>query len=110
MPHTYAQIADDFELWQEYVDTDGTTSRKEFDAMTHADRVALQVETFGPEPAPVPTVADVLYSTDIGSCRHRWRTQGGAITVTRDVLRPALEAAYDPSMPDWPALVELEDA
>lgn len=93
MPPTYNQIAGDFDLWQEY-----------------ADRVALQFEAFAPEPPHVPSVADVLYNTDIGSCRHRWRTQGGAITVMRDVLRPALEAAYDPSMPDWPSLVELADA
>lgn len=23
-------------------------------------------------------------------------------------LRPALEAAYDPTMPDWPAMVEID--
>lgn len=27
-----------------------------------------------------------------------------------DELRPALEAAYDPNMPDWPAMVEIVDA
>ena len=57
----------------------------------------------------VPTVTDLLEQTDIGNCLHRWRVQGGAITVRRDVLRQALEDAYDPLMPDWPAMVELDD-
>lgn len=56
----------------------------------------------------VPTVEDLLEQSDIGSCRHRWKVKGGEITVMRDVLRPALEAAYDPLMPNWPALVELK--
>lgn len=47
--HTYAEIANSFELWQEFVDPYGTTSRGEFDAMSHADRVAAQAEAFGPE-------------------------------------------------------------
>ena len=78
------------------------------------------------KPAPVPsgaithqavppnmtvlTVTDLLQSTDIGSCLHRWRTEGGAITITRDKLRQALEDAYDPTMPNWPAMVEIDDA
>jgi hypothetical protein len=58
----------------------------------------------------VPTVTDLLQSTDIGSCLHRWRTEGGAITVDRATLRQALEDAYDPTMPNWPAMVEIDDA
>jgi len=59
---------------------------------------------------PVPTVTDLLESTDIGSCLHRWRTNGGTITVSRDTLRQAFEDAYDPAMPNWPAMVEIDDA
>jgi hypothetical protein len=58
----------------------------------------------------VPTVTDLLISTEIGSCLHRWRTDGGAITVDRATLRQALEEAYDPGMPNWPAMVEINDA
>ena len=107
---TYTQIARSFDLWQEYVDTTGATSREEFDAMSHADRVALQVEAFGPEPPPVPTVNDVLGSTHLGGHFHEWSIDGGVIRVTRDELRPALEAAYDATDANWPALVELADA
>jgi hypothetical protein len=28
--------------------------------------------------------------------------------VAADVLRPALEAAYDPTMPNWTAMVEID--
>lgn len=106
---TYTQIAGDFDLWQEYVDTAGTITREEFDAMSHADRVALQVEAFGPEPPPVPTVDDMLASTHLGGHFHEWRADGGIIRVTRAELRPALEAAYDATDANWPALVEIGD-
>jgi hypothetical protein len=56
----------------------------------------------------VPTVTDLLQSTNIGSCLHLWRTEGGAIVVTRAKLCEALEAAYDPTMPNWPAMVEID--
>jgi hypothetical protein len=54
-----------------------------------------------------PTVDDLLNSTAIGNGQHRWSVEGGAITVDRATLRQALENAYDSSMPDWPAMVEL---
>ena len=107
---TYEQIASSFNLWREYADTSGAMSITDFEAMPQAARVAVLVETFGPEPEPVPTVTDLLESTDIGNCLHRWRTDGGAITVDRATLRQALEEAYDPEMPNWPAMVEIDDA
>ena len=58
----------------------------------------------------VPTITDLLESTDIGNCLHRWRTEGGAITIDRATLRQALEEAYDPEMPNWPAMVEIDNA
>ena len=57
-----------------------------------------------------PTVDQVLKQTDVGNGLHQWATNGGVIRVTRDELRPALEAAYDETMPNWPAMVEIEDA
>jgi hypothetical protein len=36
--------------------------------------------------------------------------QGGSIMLETAELRLALEDAYDVSMPDWPAMVELADA
>ena len=59
---------------------------------------------------PIPTVDDVLARTHQYWDLHEWGTDGGVIRVTRAELRPALEAAYDPTMPDWPAMVEIEDA
>lgn len=58
----------------------------------------------------VPTVDDLLAQTAISNDLHRWRVEGGVIIISRNVLRAALEDAYDPSMPDWAALVELADA
>jgi hypothetical protein len=58
----------------------------------------------------VPTVDDVLACTHVGGHFHDWRVDCSVIRVTRDELRPALEAAYDRNMPDWPAMVEIVDA
>jgi hypothetical protein len=46
----------------------------------------------------------------LGSHFHEWGADGGVIRVTRAELRQALEDAYDPTMPDWPAMVEVQDA
>lgn len=46
---TYAQIAADFQLWGEFVDTSAEMTEEEFDAMSVEDKIALQVEAFGPE-------------------------------------------------------------
>jgi len=70
----------------------------------------------------VPTVDEVL-----ARCEHRgwadlsglgfnpnqekllaWSVNGGEIMVPADELRTALEEAYDPTMPDWPGMVEIE--
>lgn len=47
--HTYTEIAANWALWNEYVNTDATMSRDEFDSLTTEQKVALQVEAFGPE-------------------------------------------------------------
>ena len=57
-----------------------------------------------------PTVDDILARTHVGGHWHEWNAYGGTIRLTRAELRPALEAAYDPYMPDWPATVEIADA
>ena len=108
--HTYAEIANSWTLWREYVDLDAAMTIEEFDAMNTADRIAAQIEAFGPEPEPVPTVDDLLAQTAIGNGFHQWRVEGGAITISLNELRQALEAAYDPCMPNWPAMVEIDDA
>lgn len=62
-------------------------------------------------PHPAPTVDEVLADTccavlwGSGVTLHRWHVEGGVIEVPASQLRPALEAAYDPSMPDWVALI-----
>lgn len=107
--HTYAEIASSFELWQEYADPEGVMSHREFDAMSHADRVAAQVEAFGPEDL-VPTVADLLEQTAIGNGLHRWAVEGGSIEVPDNVLRYVLEDAYDSTNPNWVASVAYDDS
>ena len=47
--HTYAEIANDYSLWEEFVDISGFTSRAEFNAMTEAEKVAFIEKCFGPE-------------------------------------------------------------
>lgn len=54
----------------------------------------------------IPTVNDVLASTAIVNGFHAWPVQGGTIRLAEAELRPELEAAYDPTMPDWPVLVD----
>lgn len=49
--HTYAEIAANWALWNEFVNGDATMTRDEFDALTAEQKVALQVEAFGPESA-----------------------------------------------------------
>jgi hypothetical protein len=110
--YSYSQIAESFELWQEYVDPQATTTREEFEAMNHADRVALQVETFGPEVIP-PTVDTVLASCQRGHIVDGkqtlgWKVEGGQAFIPASELRLALEEAYDPCMADWPALVMID--
>ena len=63
----------------------------------------------------VPTVADVINrlpirGIDCGSLGMilGWRTEGGEIEIAEMHLRSILEAAYDPSMPNWPSLVTID--
>jgi hypothetical protein len=56
----------------------------------------------------VPTVHFLLDATLIGNGIHRWAVEGGVIEVTTEQLRAALEEAYDPTMPAWPSLVQLD--
>ena len=39
-------LANNFELWGEYVDPDATMTEAEFDAMTEAEKIALIEEVF----------------------------------------------------------------
>jgi hypothetical protein len=58
----------------------------------------------------VPTVHFMLGATLISHGLHRWPAKGGQITIASNELRQALEDAYDPLMPNWPAMVEIKDA
>jgi len=58
-----------------------------------------------------PTADDLLARTHLGGRHfHEWRADGGVIRVTRAELCPILGNAYDPTMPDWPSMVEIDDA
>lgn len=56
----------------------------------------------------VPTAKDLLQATHISNDIHHWHVEGGVIQLTTDQLTLALEAAYDPCMEDWPAMVEAQ--
>jgi len=58
----------------------------------------------------VPTVDEILARTQIAPDLHQWFANGGAIRIHRTYLFKALEDAYDPTMPNWPAMVDIEDA
>jgi hypothetical protein len=57
----------------------------------------------------VPTVDGLLADTAIGNGLHRWAVEGGSIEITANNLRHALEEAYDPSLPNWAAFVDVDD-
>lgn len=45
----YLDIASDYQLWEEYVDTMGLDSREKFDSMSIGEKIAFQVQCFGEE-------------------------------------------------------------
>ena len=45
--HTNTEIATNYALWVEYVDTDGTTTKDEFDSMSTEQKLALIGAAFG---------------------------------------------------------------
>lgn len=45
--YSYEQIAEDFELWGEYVDPNATMTEQEFDELSTDDKVKMQEEMFG---------------------------------------------------------------
>lgn len=47
--HTYSEIANDYTLWGQYVDTAGLDSREKFEAITEDEKIAMQVACFGAE-------------------------------------------------------------
>lgn len=47
--YTYAEIANNFELWGEYVDPNAVYSATQFNTMTQAEKIQLQVDSFGTE-------------------------------------------------------------
>ena len=61
-------------------------------------------------PAFTPAVEFMLDVTLISHGIHCWPTEGGEIQIATDELRPLLEAAYDPTMPNWTAMVEIDYA
>ena len=58
MNATYEQCATDWTLWTQYVDTDATMTREEFDALSVEAKIAMQVEAFGPEESGYLSLTD----------------------------------------------------
>ena len=62
-----------------------------------------------------PTVEEVLLGLvycykEAGIRTYFWLSGPDILQVQEGELRQALEAAYDPEMPNWPAMVEIDDA
>lgn len=49
--YTMAEIAEDYELWGEFVDPQSTMTEEEFDALSIEEKVAMQREMFPYEAA-----------------------------------------------------------
>jgi hypothetical protein len=77
-------------------------------ALKNLDHLATHFIALHTMTQPIPTVAYMLDTTRISHRVHRWPTEGGSIDVGADVLRPALESACDPTMANWPAMVEVK--
>lgn len=56
----------------------------------------------------VPTVQEVLDQRYESNGLYRWDVEGGTVWLPENVLRPALEAAYEEDFPEWQQFVELE--
>ena len=82
MNRSYAETANNFGLWGEYVDPYGTMPESDFLALSVADKVAIQQRAFGPEP-------DMYMNPSTGSVDtiDGWYPHGvddGLVLVTRD--------------------------
>ena len=49
--HTMAEIAEDYELWEEFVDPSANMTEAEFDALSTDEKVKMQREMFPGEAA-----------------------------------------------------------
>ena len=47
--YTHSEIANNYNLWSEYVDTQGLDSEAKFDAMSEAEKIKMIVDCFGVE-------------------------------------------------------------
>jgi hypothetical protein len=45
--HTLADIANNWALWNEFVNTDATMTREEFDVLSIQYKLGLQIQSFG---------------------------------------------------------------
>jgi hypothetical protein len=49
MNPTYEEIAENYQLWEEYVDPDGLQSEADFEAMSVKEKIEWQRECFSPD-------------------------------------------------------------
>lgn len=87
--HTYAEIAADYQLWVEFVDTGAAMTEAEFDALSIDRKVALQVEAFGPEIEMSKITVDDI---------RRLESEVGQFELCRKFathVRKSLEPAYE---------------
>ena len=47
--HTYKEIANEYRLWEEYIDPSGLDSEAKFNSMSEAEKIAFIEKCCGPE-------------------------------------------------------------
>ena len=56
----------------------------------------------------IKTVDQVLSYNKVGPDRYVWPADGVLIEADTQTMRAALEDAYDPNMPDWTSMVQMD--
>ena len=56
----------------------------------------------------VPTISEVMDDCFIGNGLYEWAHDGASGRFTYQEMHDALQDAYDPNMPNWIGLVQLE--
>ncbi len=88
--YTYQQIANSFNLWQEYVDPSATMTEDEFDALTEDEKIQMQVESFGIE----AQCAECDYITNQAQDMDDHQTEANHSGLTDDSLTVSSTYGY----------------
>lgn len=83
---TYAEIANSFALWMEYVDPSGHDTQEKFDSMSTEEKIAFQEKCFGPE----ASINTYDYATDSEQGEIEAESVEAAYAQLRSKITPAM--------------------